>query len=164
MLLLIRRTGRHPVAPHDHSSRIVHRSARPEFAANLTPHHEHIIFPVELDPDRVCHGVPLSAHAPELFQLDLITGIADGMVLRRGIVRNLLLSQIFLMISPAAVASVCTENRVDILKVEGDGSADLLSGARRLKNLEDENRRLKKLVAESMMDNSPLKEMLGKSF
>jgi putative transposase len=35
---------------------------------------------------------------------------------------------------------------------------------RRLKALEDENRRLKKLLAESMLDASTLKEMLGKNF
>ena len=39
-----------------------------------------------------------------------------------------------------------------------------LSDARRLKALEDENRRLKKLLAESMLDASTLKEMLGKNF
>src|SRR3974390_1127187 len=36
--------------------------------------------------------------------------------------------------------------------------------ARRLKALEDENRRLKKLLAESLLDASTLKEMLGKNF
>ena len=39
-----------------------------------------------------------------------------------------------------------------------------VSNARRLKSLEDENRRLKKLVAESILDASTLKEMLGKNF
>ena len=38
-----------------------------------------------------------------------------------------------------------------------------VSDARRLKALEDENRRLKKLLAESMLDASTLKEMLGKT-
>ena len=37
-----------------------------------------------------------------------------------------------------------------------------VSDARRLKGLEDENRRLKKLLAESMLDVSTLKEALGK--
>jgi putative transposase len=37
-----------------------------------------------------------------------------------------------------------------------------VSGARRLKSLEDENRRLKKLLAESMLDVATLKEALGK--
>ena len=39
-----------------------------------------------------------------------------------------------------------------------------VSDARKLKTLEDENRRLKKLLAESMLDASTLKEMLGKNF
>jgi putative transposase len=37
-----------------------------------------------------------------------------------------------------------------------------VSDARRLKSLEDENRRLKKLLAESMLDVATLKEALGK--
>jgi len=37
-----------------------------------------------------------------------------------------------------------------------------LSEARRLKALEDENRRLKKLVAQQALDNQILKELLGK--
>lgn len=39
-----------------------------------------------------------------------------------------------------------------------------VSDARRLKALEDENRRLKKLLAESMLDVSTLREALGKNF
>jgi putative transposase len=39
-----------------------------------------------------------------------------------------------------------------------------ISDALRLKALEDENRRLKKLLAESVLDVSTLKEMLGKNF
>ena len=38
------------------------------------------------------------------------------------------------------------------------------SDAKRLKALEDENRKLKKLLAESMLDVSTLKELLGKNF
>ena len=38
-----------------------------------------------------------------------------------------------------------------------------VSQARRLKSLEDENRRLKKLLAESMLDNAALKDLLGKN-
>jgi putative transposase len=38
-----------------------------------------------------------------------------------------------------------------------------VSDARRLKALEDENRRLKKLLAESMLDVSALKDLLGKT-
>ena len=39
-----------------------------------------------------------------------------------------------------------------------------VSDARKLKALEEENRRLKKLLAETMLDASTLKEMLGKNF
>jgi putative transposase len=38
-----------------------------------------------------------------------------------------------------------------------------LSEAVRLKGLEDENRRLKKLLAESMLDVAALKDLLGKN-
>ncbi len=38
-----------------------------------------------------------------------------------------------------------------------------VSEARRLKALEDENRRLKKLLAEAMLDNAALKDVLGKN-
>ena len=39
-----------------------------------------------------------------------------------------------------------------------------VSEAKRLKQLEEENGKLKKLLAESMMDVSTLREMLGKNF
>ena len=39
-----------------------------------------------------------------------------------------------------------------------------VSDARKLKALEDENRNLKKLLAETMLDAATLKEMLGKNF
>ena len=39
-----------------------------------------------------------------------------------------------------------------------------VSEAKRLKILEDENAKLKKLLAETMLDASTLKEMLGKNF
>jgi len=38
-----------------------------------------------------------------------------------------------------------------------------VSDARRLKSLETENGRLKRLLAEAMLDNSVLKDLLGKS-
>ena len=38
------------------------------------------------------------------------------------------------------------------------------SDAKRLKALEDENRKLKKLLAESMLDVATLKELVGKNF
>ena len=39
-----------------------------------------------------------------------------------------------------------------------------VSDARRLKALDEENRKLKKLLAEQVMDNATLKEMLAKNF
>lgn len=39
-----------------------------------------------------------------------------------------------------------------------------VSDAKRLKSLEEENRKLKKLLAEEVMDNATLKEMLRKNF
>jgi putative transposase len=39
-----------------------------------------------------------------------------------------------------------------------------VSDARKLKALEEENRKLKKLLAESMLDAATLKELLGKNF
>ena len=38
------------------------------------------------------------------------------------------------------------------------------SEAKRLKALEDENKKLKRLLAESMLDIATLKELLGKNF
>jgi putative transposase len=39
-----------------------------------------------------------------------------------------------------------------------------VSEARRLKSLEDENTRLKRLLADAMLDNAALKELLGKKW
>jgi putative transposase len=39
-----------------------------------------------------------------------------------------------------------------------------VSEARKLKALEDENARLKKLLADTMLDNSALKDLLGKKW
>lgn len=39
-----------------------------------------------------------------------------------------------------------------------------VSEAKRLKALEQENAKLKKLLAEAVMDAAPLREMLGKNF
>jgi putative transposase len=39
-----------------------------------------------------------------------------------------------------------------------------VSEAKRLKSLEDENRKLKKLLAEQLLDNVTLKELLTKNF
>ena len=39
-----------------------------------------------------------------------------------------------------------------------------VSEARRLRALEDENRRLKKLLAEQVLDNAALKDLVGENF
>lgn len=39
-----------------------------------------------------------------------------------------------------------------------------VSEAKRLRALEDENRRLKKLLAEQLLDNATLKDLVGKNF
>ena len=39
-----------------------------------------------------------------------------------------------------------------------------VSDARKLRALEDENRQLKKLLAEQMLDNAALKDLVGKNF
>jgi hypothetical protein len=46
----------------------------------------------------------------------------------------------------------------------GNRSGLEVSEAKRLKTLEDENRKLKKLLAEQMLDNATLKELLTKNF
>ena len=38
-----------------------------------------------------------------------------------------------------------------------------VADAKRLKGLEDENRRLKQLLAEALLDNAALKDILGKN-
>jgi hypothetical protein len=50
-----------------------------------------------------------------------------------------------------------------LLQMEGEVRRHGVSDARRLKTLETENTRLKKLLADSMLDNSILKDLLGKS-
>ena len=42
-------------------------------------------------------------------------------------------------------------------------TAGCISQARRLKSLEDENGALRKLLAEAMLDNAALKDLLGKN-
>ena len=39
-----------------------------------------------------------------------------------------------------------------------------MSGAKRLRSLEDENRKLKKLLAEAMLDNAALKDIASGKF
>jgi putative transposase len=46
--------------------------------------------------------------------------------------------------------------------VEGPLRRDGLSEAKRLKALEDENAKLKRMLADAMLDNVALKDLLGK--
>jgi putative transposase len=64
---------------------------------------------------------------------------------------------------------------VDLCRKHGMSSASLygwkakyggmeVSDAKRLKGLEDENSKLKKLLADAMLDNAALKDLLGKKW
>ena len=62
----------------------------------------------------------------------------------------------------AATADVCRKHAISsatFYKWKAKYGGLEVSDARRLKALEDENRRLKKLLAESMLDNAILKEI-----
>ena len=67
----------------------------------------------------------------------------------------------------AATADVCRKHGIStatFYKWKAKFGGLDVSDARRLKALEEENARLKKLLAESMMDVSTFREMLGKNF
>jgi putative transposase len=64
------------------------------------------------------------------------------------------------------VADLCRKHGVSnasIYKWKAKYGGMDVSEARRLKALEDENARLKKLLADSMLDNAALKDLLGKN-
>jgi putative transposase len=66
----------------------------------------------------------------------------------------------------AKTADVCRQHGISdatFYKWKARHGGMEVSEARRLKALEDENRRLKKLLAEAMLDNAALKDILGKS-
>ena len=59
----------------------------------------------------------------------------------------------------ATTADVCRKDlKRDVLQVEGQVSGLEVSDTNRLKALEDENAKLKKLLAEAMLDNGMLKD------
>ena len=65
------------------------------------------------------------------------------------------------------VADLCRKHGVSnasIYKWKAKYGGMDVSEARRLKTLEDENARLKKLLADSMLDNAALKDLLGKKW
>ena len=65
------------------------------------------------------------------------------------------------------VADLCRKHGVSnasIYKWKAKYGGMDVSEAKRLKALEDENARLKKLLADAMLDNSALKDLLGKKW
>jgi putative transposase len=67
----------------------------------------------------------------------------------------------------AATADVCRKHGISnatFYKWKAKYGGLDVSEARRLKVLEDENTKLKKLLAEAMLDNAMLKDIAGKKF
>ena len=67
----------------------------------------------------------------------------------------------------AKTADVCRKHGISaatFYKFKAKYGGMDVSEARRLKALEDENARLKKLLADAMLDNSALKDLLGKKW
>ena len=66
-----------------------------------------------------------------------------------------------------AVAELCRKHGVSdasIYKWKAKYGGMDVSEAKRLKSLEDENTRLKRLLADAMLDNAALKDLLGKKW
>ena len=66
----------------------------------------------------------------------------------------------------AATAELCRRHGISdatFYKWKAKYGGMEVSDAKRLRGLEDENRRLKKLLAEAMLDNAALKDLLGKN-
>jgi putative transposase len=59
-----------------------------------------------------------------------------------------------------SVADLCRKHGVSDAKFGGME----VSEAKRVKSLEDENTRLKRLLADAMLDNAALKDLLGKKW
>jgi putative transposase len=67
----------------------------------------------------------------------------------------------------AATADVCRKHGISsatFYKWKAKYGGLEVSDAKRLRSLEDENRRLKKLLAEAMLDNAMLKDMATKKW
>ena len=67
----------------------------------------------------------------------------------------------------SATADVCRKHGISsatFYKWKAKYGGLEVSAARRLKTLDDENRRLKKLLAEAMLDNAMLKEIASKKW
>jgi putative transposase len=69
--------------------------------------------------------------------------------------------------SGAVVAEVCRRHGLSsatFYKWKAKFGGMDVSDARRLKTLEDENGRLKRMLADAMLDNAALKDLLGKKW
>ncbi len=69
--------------------------------------------------------------------------------------------------SGAAVADLCRKHGVSdasIYKWKAKFGGMEVSDAKRLRALEDENAKLKRMLADSMLDNVALKDLLGKKW
>jgi putative transposase len=69
--------------------------------------------------------------------------------------------------SGVPVAELCRKHGVSdasIYKWKAKFGGMEVSEAKRLKQLEDENARLKRLLADAMLDNTALKDLLGKKW
>ncbi|TCO07816.1 putative transposase [Camelimonas lactis] len=65
------------------------------------------------------------------------------------------------------VAELCRKHGVSdasIYKWKARFGGMEVSGAKRLRTLEDENSRLKRMLADAMLDNAALKDLLGKKW
>src|SRR5277367_5456824 len=70
------------------------------------------------------------------------------------------------VLAGAATADVCGKHGISsatFYKWKAKYGGLEVSDAKRLKALEDENRRLKRLLADSLLDNAALKDLLGKN-
>lgn len=66
-----------------------------------------------------------------------------------------------------SVADLCRKHGVSdasILQMEGRYGGMDVSEAKRLRALEDENTKLKRLLADAMLDNAALKDLLAKKW
>ena len=71
------------------------------------------------------------------------------------------------MTAGVAVADLCRKHGVSnaiIYKWKAKYGGMEVSEAKKLRALEDENARLKRLLADTMLDNSALKDLLGKKW
>ena len=65
---------------------------------------------------------------------------------------------------PAFRSPICAVNTASIYKWRAKFGGMEVSEAKRLKTLADENTRLKRLLADAMLDNAALKDLLGKKW